>query len=608
MDIITLDFETFYGIGYTLSSMTTEAYVRDPRFDTILVAVKVGKGYTKWFSGTVKQTGAWLRQFDIPNNALLCHNMSFDGLILQHHYGIVPKLYLDTRLMGQAIVKPWTGSASLKSCLEHANIGFTKGDEVTNMFGRPRASLSKAELEKYASYCCNDTDSTSALFQAWKDDFPREELAVIDLTLRMYLEPQFELDVELLAEHLQEVIAKKEAMLARVSTMVTQDQLMSNKQFAEVLVGLGCDPPMKTSPTTGQPTYAFAKTDSAWKDFVEENSSDELITALCSARTGIKSTLEETRSTRLLEMGRISKVLRVPLLYYAAHTGRYGGTEKINLQNLPQPHKSKIRFALRAPAGSVVLGADLSQIEARLTAWLAGETALLGAFRDGRDVYSEFATRLYGRTITRADKRERFLAKTAVLGLQYGMGAVKYIGTCRAQENIKVDLSEATKVVGVYRDTYPHIPNLWKALDRMLDVMAEPGGVAKLGPLTFRHQCVELPNGMFLRYPHLEKTHEGYQYLFGRELRSIWGGKLLENIIQALATIVIKEKMLTIRRKLGLRPALQVHDELDYIVRLDRVADVVEAIRKIMAAPSTWCPDAPIDVEIHYGKNFGEVK
>src|SRR5208282_4955908 len=197
---------------------------------------------------------------------------------------------------------------------------------------------------------------------------------------------------------------------------------------------------MKTSPTTGEPTHAFAKTDAAWKDFVEENAEDELVAALCAARTGIKSTLEETRTTRLLGMGRISKVLRVPLLHYAAHTGRYGGTEKINLQNLPQPHKSRIRFALRAPAGHVVLGADLSQIEARLCCWLAGEQSLISSFASGVDVYSSFGSRLYGRPITRADKRERFLAKTAVLGLQYGMGAVKYIGTCRAQENIKVDL------------------------------------------------------------------------------------------------------------------------------------------------------------------------
>ena len=608
MEIITLDFETYYGTDYSLTKMTTEDYVRSPKFDTMLVSVKVGRGYTKWFSGNVKQTGEWLKQFNIPGNALLCHHMAFDGLILAHHYGIYPKVYLDTRLMAQAKIKPWTGSASLKSCLEYASLGFKKGDEVASMFNRPRASLSKAELDIYAAYCCNDTESTYALFQDLKLNFPKDELAVIDLTLRMYLEPEFELDVELLAEHLQEVIAKKAALMERVTTIVTQDTLMSNVKFAAALQTFGADPPMKTSPTTGKPTYAFAKTDAAWKDFVVEYENDELISALCAARTGVKSTLEETRTTRLLEMGRTSPRLRVPLLYYAAHTGRYGGTEKINLQNLPQPHKSKIRYCLRAPAGHVVMGADLSQIEPRLGAWLAGELSLLTAFRLGQDVYSMFGTRLYGRQITRADKRERFLAKTAVLGLQYGMGAIKYIGTCRAQENIKVDLGEATKVVGVYRDTYSHIPTLWHRLDDMLDIMATPGATAKLGPLTFRHESVELPNGMFLYYPHLENTPEGYQYLFGRELRTIWGGKLMENIIQALANIVIKECMLKIRRALGLRPALQVHDELDYIVRVSDVERIAAAVRGIMTAPPSWCKDAPLDVEIHWGKNFGEVK
>ncbi len=608
IEIITLDFETFYGPDYTLTKMTTEDYVRDPRFDTMLVSVKVGKGYTQWFSGNVEQTGNWLKKFDIPGNALLCHNTSFDGLILQHHWGIVPKLYLDTRLMAQAKVKPWTGSASLAKCLEYTNLGFVKGKEVQNMYGRPRASLSKQELLEYAKYCCNDTESTHALFQHLKTDFPKEELQVIDLTLRMYLEPKFELDVELLAEHLQEVQARKAQVLAAVTPLVTSGNLMSNPQFADALRRFGAEPPMKTSPTTGQPTYAFAKTDQAWKDFVEEYESDEIISALCAARTGVKSTLEETRTLRLLEMGRKSKTLRVALLYYAAHTGRYGGTEKINLQNLPQPHKSKIRFCLRAPAGHVVMGADLSQIEPRLGAWLAGQQSILDAFRDGRDVYGEFGTRLYGRKITRTDKRERFLAKTAVLGLQYGMGAIKYIGTCRAQENIKVDLGEATKVVGVYRDTYSLIPELWRRLDQMLEVMAEPGATAKLGPLTFRHESVELPNGMFLHYPHLERSHDGYHYLFGREIRSIWGGKLMENIIQALANIVIKECMLKIRRQLGMRPALQVHDELDYIVRVADVERIVPAVRAVMTAPHSWCPDCPIDVEIHYGKNFGEVK
>ena len=608
MNLITIDYETFYGPDYTLSSMTTEDYIRDPRFEVILVSVQVNKGDAQWFSGTMKQTGEWLSQFKLSQNALLAHNMSFDGLILQHHFGIIPALYLDTRLMAQAKFKPYTGSASLKACMAYAGLGLEKGDEVHNMFGRSRASLSREELEKYAGYCCNDVICTSALFSYLASDYPREELKVIDLTLRMYLEPVFELDTKVLAEHLQEVTAKKEALLQRVFSVCSQDDLMSNQKFAKLLEGYGIDPPMKTSPTSGKPTYAFAKADSAWKDFVEEHADDELVGALCAARTGVKSTLEETRTQRLLTMGNTSKLLRVPLLYYAAHTGRYGGTEKINLQNLPQPHKSRIRFALRAPAGSVVVGADLSQIEARLAAWLAGQRSLSDAFRAGIDVYSSFGTKLYGRTITKADKRERFLAKTAVLGLQYGMGPAKYMGTCRAQENIKVDLEEATKVVQIYRDTYSLIPDLWRKLDRMLDIMATPGGHATLGPLVFRHQKVILPNGMEIVYPNLENTDEGYQYTFGRQIRSIWGGKLLENIVQALANLVIKANMLTIFKELGMRPALQVHDELDYIIRRDALAAFLEGARRIMTAPPSWCADAPIDVEINYGDNFGEVK
>lgn len=608
MKLITIDFETYYGADFTLSKMTTEDYVRDPRFEVILVAVKANHGDTKWFSGTMAQTSAWLKQFDISNSALLAHNMSFDGLILQHHFGIVPKIYLDTRLMAQAKYKPYTGSASLKACMTYAGLGLEKGDEVANMFGRSRASLTKDELVKYAGYCCNDVDCTVALFDQLKLDYPRDEFQVMDLTLRMYLEPVFELDAKILAEHLGEVTAKKEAILARVLSVCTQEDLMSNQKFGKLLEGFGVQPPMKMSPTTGKPTYAFAKADAAWKDFVEEYENDELVSALAAARTGVKSTLEETRTTRLLNMANISPILRVALLYYAAHTGRYGGTEKINLQNLPQPHKSKIRFALRAPKGSVVVGADLSQIEARLCAWLAGESGLLAAFGRGDDVYSQFATKLYGRLITRADKRERFLAKTAVLGLQYGMGPTKYIGTCRAQENIKVDLEEATKVVYIYRDTYSHIPALWRTLDRALDVMAEPGAQMKLGPLVFTYQKVTLPNGMELVYPNLEKTDAGYQYTFGRELRNIWGGSLLENIVQALANLVIKAAMLGIYRVLGVRPALQVHDELDYIIRADLLEWFLVEARKIMTARPAWCPTAPIDVEINHGPTFGDCK
>ena len=591
--------------------MNTEEYIRDPRFEVMLVSVKSKCHGTKWFSGTMQKTKTWLETFELHKHAVLAHHMAFDGLVLAHHFGIYPAMYLDTRLMAQAVIKPYTGSASLAACLKHVGAQLEigkKGDEVFKMIGRPRASLSHAELQAYALYCCNDTDTTYSLFTYLLDGYPREELRIIDLTLRMFLQPVLELDTILLATHLAEVQAKKEAALQKVLSTVSKDDLMSNQKFGEILKRLNVEPPMKTSLTTGKPTYAFAKNDIEWKTFAEEYEDDPVVGPILLARLSSKSTLEETRTQRLLDMGNRAWSLRVPLLYYAAHTGRYGGTEGINLQNLPQPHKSKIRFGLRAPTGHVVVGADLSQIEARITAVLAGQQNLVAAFREGRDVYSEFGSRLYGRVISRSDKRERFLAKTAVLGLQYGMGAAKFVATTRAMGDIKVALDESQRTVDTYRAAYPAIPRLWRALDDMIGLMVCGDATMKMPPVRFGHEFCELPSGMKLLYPQLEIGPDGPQYLFGRQVRNLWGGKLLENIVQALARTVIMEHMLTIQRELGCRPCLQVHDELDYVVRLDQVDMFEAAVRPIMIAPPTWMPELPLDVEIHHGKTFGDVK
>jgi DNA polymerase I-like protein with 3'-5' exonuclease and polymerase domains len=604
--LVTIDFETYYDQEYSLRKMSTEEYVRDPRFEVMGVAVKVDRGATQWFSGDEKATRGFLESLWLGGCAILAHNMVFDGLILAERFGIYPAMYLDTMLMANAEIKPFTGRVSLAKCLEHLNLG-TKGDEVHNMLGRHRQSLSPEEMRRYGAYCKNDVDTTFTLFQHLADGFPRRELQLIDLTLRMYLQPKFELDATLLAEHLQEVKAKKDAAQARVTAAVTVDDLMSNAKFAEILKRIGVDVPMKISPATGKPTYALAKNDLAFKEFAEEYQDDPLVGPLLLARLATKSTLEETRTDRLLSMARRSWLLRVPLSYYAAHTGRYGGSESINLQNLPQPHKSKIRFGLRAPRGYVVLGADLSQIEARCAAEFAGERSLTDAFRAGRDVYSEFGSRLYGRTITRADKRERFLSKTAVLGLQYGMGPGKFISAARAMGDVKVTAAESEGIVQTYRSVYTAIPRCWRALDKVLEQMVL-GGTGAVGPCTFTRYAIRRPNGMHLRYPNLEYDNGNYQYTYGPMVRTLWGGKLLENLIQALARDIVMENMLRIRDEVGIRPALQVHDELDYIVPEKDAEAVAAAIRRIMTAPPAWMPGLPVDVEIHWGETFGDCK
>ena len=606
MNLVTVDFETYYDAIYSLKKMSTEEYVRDPRFEVMGVAVKVNRGPTQWFSGSLADTKVWLAQFELHRHAVLAHNLAFDGLVLAVHFGCVPAMLMDTMLMANAEVKPFTGRVSLDACLKHLNLG-TKGTEVHNMLGRPRQSLSREELARYGQYCKNDVDTTFTLFQYLSEDFPRSELQIIDMTLRMYLQPMLELDAALLAQHLQEVVTKKEAAQQRVEAMVSKDDLMSNQKFADMLKACGVEPPMKISPATGKPTYALAKNDLAFKDFYEQHEDDPVVGPLLMARTATKSTLEETRTNRLLRMANRQWALRVPLSYYAAHTGRYGGKESINLQNLPQPRKSKIRYCLRAPDGYVVLGADLAQIEARCAAAFAAERDLVDAFSTGRDVYCEFGTRLYGRPITKADERERFLSKTAVLGLQYGMGPTKFIAAARAMGNVKITAAESERIVKTYRSINTAIPRCWKALDRVLEQMSL-GARGQIGPCEFSRFEIVRPNGMALRYPNLEFDGSNYAYTYGPMTRTLWGGKLLENIIQALARDIVMENMLRIHREIGIRPALQVHDELDYVVPEKDAESIAAEIRRIMTAPPTWMPELPVDVEVNWGPTFGDCK
>ena len=94
MDLITIDFETYYDQEYSLSKLTTEEYVRDTRFEVIGVAIKVNNEAVEWASGTNKQMAAYLNEFDWSNSMVLAHNTMFDGAILSWRYGIKPKACL----------------------------------------------------------------------------------------------------------------------------------------------------------------------------------------------------------------------------------------------------------------------------------------------------------------------------------------------------------------------------------------------------------------------------------------------------------------------------------------------------------------------------------
>lgn len=316
MTILTCDFETYYDKSFSLSKMTTEEYIRDPRFETIGVGIKEGDDHTAWFSGTKKQTKEFLDQYDWGSATAVAHNAVFDMAILNWRYNIRPKRIVDTLSMARALGH---GSVSLKALAEFYKLG-VKGTEVVNALGKRRLDFTAEDLAAYGDYCRNDVELAYDLFLQMGDGFPLNELKLIDLTIRMFTEPVLELDTGVLVKHLEDVKEKKASLMDKM--LISKEQLMSNPKLADVLRTLGVEPPMKTSLTTGKETYAFAKNDEEFKALLEHENA--IVQAVVAARLGVKSTLEETRTERFIGVaGRGS--LPIPLRYYAAHTGRWGG-------------------------------------------------------------------------------------------------------------------------------------------------------------------------------------------------------------------------------------------------------------------------------------------
>lgn len=617
MKLFTLDFETYYSNTYSLSKMSTEDYVMDDQFQIIMVGLKCDDNPTEVFSAkTFSEYRTWLLKKGVDRGAVLCHNTAFDGLILQARLGIIPLMLLDTLAMAQATLKPQHRSISLANCLKHLNSPLSKGTAVYDMIGRRLESLNSSEFQRYATYCSDDVDGEYWLFNKLKEQLPRDELLIIDMTLRMYIDPQFELDADILKGVMDDEREKKRKLVEAIPNHIDKSDLSSNPKFAKVLEKLGVEVPYKISATTRKPTYAFSKTDPEWKDLEDEYADDPIVSSVLAARLGVKSTIGETRARRFYEIAERYGSLRVPLRYYGAHTGRYAGMEGINCQNLPRIPKgastrNHLRYAVRAMDGQVVLAADLSQIEARLNAWLSGCDPLLQVFRGMGDPYCAFASRVYNRTITKSDEAERFIGKTCILGLGYGMGWKKLKNTLR-KDGVKVPEREAHRYVQIYRDVYHHIPALWRKCDDLIPLMASGEAFQMIGPVMATKNCLTLPNGMAIQYTDLmwtdDKKYSGWSFTFGGRPKKLWGGAMVENIVQALARITVMEHMLQIRRELGLRPALQAHDELVYCVDEDRAEEYNDAILEIMKTPPSFAPELPIDAEASWGKTYGDAK
>ena len=261
MDLITLDFETFYNKEYSLKKLTTEEYVRDPRFEVLGVAIKVNNRITEWASGTQEQLKTFLQRHDWNNAMVLAHNTMFDGAILSWVFDIKPRAYTDTVCIARA-VNGVEESVSLKALSEKYGVG-KKGDEIQNTLDKHRQDFTDEELERLGDYAVNDVDLTYDLFTIMAKGFPKKELKLIDLSLRMFVEPVLDLDLDLLEDHLSNTRQRKEELL--MDARASKEDLMSNDKFAKLRAAYNVSPPKKLSPTTGKETWAFAKSDEGFK-------------------------------------------------------------------------------------------------------------------------------------------------------------------------------------------------------------------------------------------------------------------------------------------------------------------------------------------------------
>ena len=646
--ILVIDFETRWDRkDYTLSKMTTEQYIRDPRFKAFGCCIKTyDVPGTVWVSH--KDLVDTFNIIDWSTTAVLAHNAQFDVAILSYVYGHQPCFIFDSLSMARALRGVEVGNSLAKLANE---FGLPpKGQAVHSTDGLEELTH---EIEfELAEYCKHDTFLCEEVFKRLIKDYPAKELRLIDLTLKMFTNPVLELDQEMLREALVEESTKRTELLNRLG--IEEATLASNDKFASVLSGMGIAPPKKISKTTGKEALALAKNDAHFQALL--NSDNEDVALLCEARLAVKSTLERTRAQRFLDISERGR-LPVPLNYYGAHTGRWSASKGsgLNLQNLKRG--SFLRKSIQAPAGYSLVVCDLAQIEPRVLAWMCDYTDLLEIFASGKDAYAQFGAQMFGIPGLSKDSHPdlRQSAKSALLGCGYGLGwasfaaqlltgflgapptrydkaFAKQLGvgaefvnefisyqpylermkdiphTCTEPE-LTVHCVSAKKIIDKYRDAAQPVKTFWEMCDALIKRSLVEGKPYTHKCLTFEKERIVLPSGLALRYPQLSGVADEkgrIQWTYGDDKKKLYGGKLTENIVQAVARCVMTDGMLRIQKQYPC--VLTVHDEVVALVPESEADDAENWVLAQMTMVPKYMPGIPLGAEAGHAKRYGDAK
>lgn len=642
-----LDFETFYAPDYTLRSLTIPEYLLDERYETILGAAAFNDGPSIIIDGP--DFGEWIARIDPVTTATVTFNALFDNSILAWHYGWVPALMLDSMNIARALRGHILKRLNLETICNVFGLPHDKST-ILKVSGKSRELIQAQGLwSEFCDYAKRDNDRSRDIFKMLVREFPRSEMQIMDLVIRCAVQPKFILDKSHLEKHLTNVRGEKVKLLEAcgakfskfdrdIKSEVKRIGLMSTNGFKKVLEDLGVEVKYKLSPAGGKDIPAFAKTDLFMSELQEHF--DPRVQALACARLGVKSTIEETRTERLIKIASLAwdhyrdgnprlysgGTAPIPLRYAGAHTHRLSGDWRLNMQNMPAGRGGKepiLRRGFVAPLGHLVVVGDLAQIEARLVAWLAGCKLLLEEFaKKGGDPYSAFASLIFGFPV---DKKlnpvHRFIGKTGVLGLGYQCGDNKFytmVSTLARLMDIKIDdvipwtKELAGKTVYMYRDKYFQVKQLWSVLQQVIPSVwgsSDSGQQVRIGPCTIRYGEIEGPNGLKLLYnnPRKDATTYEWVYDYGFGTYKMYGGKMLENIIQFIARIIIMNAALRLN-DLGYRFVLQSHDELAFIVPIDDLANAKNIIYQELTRRPSWGMDIPLEAEVNHGSTYGDCK
>lgn len=619
--ILFIDFESFYDskAKYHLRHTSIVQYVRDARFKAFGAGMALGNSRPMWipahelaanFHHAAFGFGGW------QNVAVVGHNIKFDGFILKEIYGVVPGQYIDTKGMSKGVLGKTIKGHSLANLAEHFQLP-SKGIMKTDGLGGVDNLTAEQERE-LAEYCIHDVELCRDIYNRLSKEFPENQYDVLHRTVDMFINPKMVLNVALLEETSKVEAARRTKIFEEIG--IEKSIFASNAKFPKLLETKGFDVPMKYSPKKkdelGNPLKipALALGDPEFLEMLE--SDNEELRLLCEARVAAKSTLLETRSAKMAAIGRTGRWPFDIEFSGADQTHRFSGGKEAggNPQNFTRG--SALRTAVEAPDGYELVVGDFANIELRIVAYLSRDPGLVNAIEQGVDLYCDIASVFYGRRITKADKKERQFGKIMILGLGYGMGWKKFKRTVRLQTGQTITDEEAKKAVELYRTRYAGVPALWAALDNIIQTMAQPGCNRRFTniPVAFGFECIILPSGLKIRFPNLRqvpsKDFKGQMewvydvYNKGRlEVRKLYGGKVLENISQAIAGEFCKESMMKMDDVTGL-----VHDEIHVRTKKGLGFVMAQKLKRVMSVPPKWMPNIKLDAEVHVGANWGAAK